>query len=300
MSVLSQCVKIQFGISDFMRDFGLKTPDDIIREDDYVYGDDPLHHVLDIYYPRQDTPDAGWPIIISVHGGAWVYGDKEKYQYYCMDLARRGFCVINFTYRLAPKFTFENQIKDLNAVVLWLYNHRLNFPVDLNNIFMVGDSAGAYLLSLYICLCSDEKLQSAYGVVPQAQFKPKAIGLNCGAYHIDFNDKGVSPIHQRLIQLIFYNEKTKHLIQNNRHQPLDYITEAFPPAFVMTANNDFLRSSSYALVDLLKSLELTYVFKDYGDSKTPLRHVFHLNIKDQKMALQCNNDQCDFFKRWIN
>ena len=33
----------------------------------------------------------------DVHGGGWVYGDKQTYQYYCMSLAEKGFAVVNFS-----------------------------------------------------------------------------------------------------------------------------------------------------------------------------------------------------------
>ena len=48
------------------------------------------------------------PVIVSFHGGGWVYGDKNVYQFYCMELAKRGFAVVNYSYNqrgllLAPR-----------------------------------------------------------------------------------------------------------------------------------------------------------------------------------------------------
>ena len=60
---------------------------------------------LDVY--RQKDATGKLPVIVSVHGGGWVYGDKERYQFYCMDLAERGFAVVNFSYRLAPEYKFS-------------------------------------------------------------------------------------------------------------------------------------------------------------------------------------------------
>ena len=88
--------------SDTARDSGLTTPPEIQRFDDIQYGSDPKWNILDVYRPKS-AADSLLPVIVSFHGGGWVYGDKEVYQFYCMDLAKRGFAVINYTYRLAPK-----------------------------------------------------------------------------------------------------------------------------------------------------------------------------------------------------
>ena len=95
---------------------GMNTPEDIERWDNIVYGhDDREMQRLDVYRPKQAQGE-DLPVIISVHGGAWMYGDKERYQYYCMSLAQRGFAVVNFTYRLAPESKFPAQLEDVNLV----------------------------------------------------------------------------------------------------------------------------------------------------------------------------------------
>ncbi|MFR5151238.1 MAG: carboxylesterase family protein [Ruminococcus sp.] len=65
---------------------------------------------LDVYRPKQAQGE-DLPVIISVHGGAWMYGDKERYQYYCMSLAQRGFAVVNFTYRLAHESKISSTVR---------------------------------------------------------------------------------------------------------------------------------------------------------------------------------------------
>ena len=97
MSQTSDFIRSSWKVSDAERDAGLTTPLDIVRYDDIVYGTDPKWQSLDVYRPKA-CEDRKLPVIVSVHGGAWVYGDKELYQYYCMDLAQRGFAVVNFTF----------------------------------------------------------------------------------------------------------------------------------------------------------------------------------------------------------
>ena len=74
MEFRRQCIK-----SDTERDRGLVTPPDIVRADDLCYGPDPVWNRLDVYRPAAAAGPL--PVIVSFHGGAWVYGSKEIYQF---------------------------------------------------------------------------------------------------------------------------------------------------------------------------------------------------------------------------
>ena len=153
MSLISWYIRYDFKKGDRKRDAGLSTPPEIQRYDDIVYGDSKKWQILDVYRPKDK--EGKLPVILSVHGGGWVYGTKETYQFYCMDLAKRGFAVVNFTYRLAPEHRYPAQIEDTNAVVEWILKHSEEYGFDTDNIFAVGDSAGGHLLSVYTAMCND-------------------------------------------------------------------------------------------------------------------------------------------------
>ena len=78
MSELSDKIRSEFKKADDERDALMNTPEDIERWDNIVYGhDDREMQRLDVYRPKQAQGE-DLPIIISVHGGAWMYGDKDK------------------------------------------------------------------------------------------------------------------------------------------------------------------------------------------------------------------------------
>ena len=83
MSATSDYIRQDFGDGDTLRDRGLSTPPDVERFDNIVYGPDEVWNVLDVYRPKA-SKDEVLPVIVSVHGGGWVYGDKDRYQFYCM------------------------------------------------------------------------------------------------------------------------------------------------------------------------------------------------------------------------
>ena len=128
-------IRKEFGGFDKKRDEGQTTPSDIKRFDNITYGDDPKWlqwQLLDVYRPKD--VEGKLPVIVSVHGGGWVYGNKDVYQFYCMRLAQRGFAVVNFSYRLAPEKIFPAAIEDTEKVFNWICNNADQYG--LNRVFL--------------------------------------------------------------------------------------------------------------------------------------------------------------------
>lgn len=130
MSLYGLGLRASFKISDTIRDRGLQAPKDIVRFDNLPYGTDPRWQTLDVYRPK-NAGDTALPVIVSVHGGGWVYGDKNLYQYYCMSLAQHGFAVVNFSYRLAPRHKFPAALQDTDAVFHWVMAHAVDYHLIL-------------------------------------------------------------------------------------------------------------------------------------------------------------------------
>lgn len=299
MSWTSRKVRYWCNKFDSARDAGLTTPDNIVRYDDIVYGKHESWQVLDVYRPRSSSHSLKkLPVIISVHGGGWVYGSKEVYQFYCMSLAQRGYAVVNFTYRLAPEFKFPAAVKDIDAVFSWVREHEEEYGFDINNIFGVGDSAGAHLLCLYSAMCTNHAYEQKLGFMRNDDRRaPKAIALNCGVYYIDFGPQGREK-DRKLMRDVLKHKGTKEEL--DLFNPLPYITENFPVAFIMTANNDHTvdASQSQMLIARLRELRCDYIAKVYGTDSEPLDHVFHCNIRTDA-ANTCNCDECTFFHNHI-
>lgn len=289
MSIASIMMRKTAKKSDDARDAGLTTPKDIERFDDIVYGENEEWNVLDVYRPKAEM-SRNLPVIVSVHGGGWVYGDKERYQYYCMNLAQRGFAVVNFTYRLAPEYKFPAPLEDTNAVMEWIYENAPEYGLDVEHIYMLGDSAGANILALYTAICTNPSYAANFNFHVPGGFVPKAIALNCGSYVQTDN-----MMTKALMADYLPKKGTEEELKLNN--PLYYITEKYPPVYVMTSNGDFLKEQAPLMVEVLKEKGIPHVMKCYGDEKTELSHVFHCNIKLPE-ANVCNDEECEFFKSW--
>lgn len=286
-------IRREFGASDKERDKNEKTPDDIERFDNIRYGDHTIFNVLDVYRLK-DRKGEKLPVIVSVHGGAFVYGDKEVYQYYCMKLAQRGYAVVNFTYRLAPEFKFPATLFDLNKVYKWMFYNMDEYGFDIENTYAVGDSAGAHILGLYAGIVTNKAASEEFDIIHPEQVKIKGIALNCGKFVLKKDDELNG---DKIYEYVFENGGTQEELQ--RADVTRYVTPNYPRTFIMTCQGDFLKYQARYMVQKLEDNNVPFEYHLYGDSNKKLWHVFHCHPTLEE-AVICNDDECDFFKRCTN
>ncbi len=294
MSKYSENYRLEAKTTDDIRDKGLSTPENIKRFDDIEYGPDTKWHKLDVYRPKNAESEK-LPVIINVHGGGWVYGDKERYQYYAMLLSQHGFAVVNYTYRLAPDFKFPAPLEDLNLAAGWVLENAGRYGFDTGNIFAVGDSAGAQILGSYAAIMTNPGFAENFDFKIPENFRLKAVGLNCGAYNITLDNADELTINL-LGDYLREKGSTKEL---NLMSLVNHVTPDFPPAFVMTSLGDFLREQAPLLNVRLDECGVQHVYRLYGTKEKPLDHVFHCNLKLAEGRL-CNDEECSFFRSFIS
>ena len=276
--------------SDTRRDALIPLPEGITEYHNIQYGPYREYNLLDVYHP--EGASAPLPTIVSIHGGGYVYGTKEVYRRYCMDLARRGFAVVNFNYRLAPKWKFPIPLADINSVLQWVKKNAAQYRLRSDCVFLVGDSAGAQLATHYAAMHTNPGFAKLF-CLNMADVTIRALGLNCGMYNLAERACG-----QR--KGIIGDYLGKHISADDpRLQVSEHITEAFPPAFITTGCQDFLRPAAQPMSQHLQGKGIASRWKCYGqEDDKAVSHVFHVNILLPD-AKQCNDDTADFFRNWI-
>jgi acetyl esterase/lipase len=102
---------------------------------------------LDIYLPA--TGVSPYPVILAIHGGGFLRGDKQDEQITPMLQAlTRGYAVVPIDYRLSSEAKFPAQINDVKAAIRWVRANAARFGLDPRRIAVWGDSAGGYLAAL--------------------------------------------------------------------------------------------------------------------------------------------------------
>lgn len=288
-----QKMRREWGKGDERRDEGLAVPEGLDRYLNNSYGPLP-ENLLDVYCPA--GTDKKRPTIVSIHGGGWFYGSKDLYSHYCMRLALRGFTVVNFDYRLAPEAKYPAPLEDACQVLRWMQENGERYFIDLDNVFLVGDSAGGQLAFQLLAMLGSADYRKLFKFAPPEGFRFNACGLNCGCYFMPIS-KLVPPKKAGAIFVAYFPEDYLPCVPSLQAQR--YITKDFPPAFVMTSRNDYLRFMAPPLYWKLKFKGVESVLKIYGKKKQKeIGHCFHLNCRSE-IADRCNDDQCDFFWKHV-
>lgn len=295
MSFAGFMFRIMCSRGDKKRDKKLREPLNVTAKKDINYaGNTDPYNLLDIYYPQ--GTEGKLPVIVSVHGGGYVYGTKEIYKYYGMYLAGQGFVLVNFNYHLAPKQKFPGHLKEASMVLSWMTEHADEYHMDLNNVFLVGDSAGAQMASQLAAIYSNEAYASLFPFQIPPRIKLRAVALNCGMYDLCASKDGKKLQKNGLMRdyLGRTPEQFGEMLDVKGH-----ITSEFPPAYVMTAHYDFLREKAKPMHDFLRNLGVETEYKCYGSKETKyMAHVCHVNMNLEE-AKQINRDECAFFRRFL-
>jgi acetyl esterase/lipase len=91
---------------------------------------------------------ASSPVVVAVHGGAWKSGSASRYEHWGRWLSERGLTVFAIDYRLAPQNRFPACLVDVMAGIRFIHASAKRYGIDPDRIALMGDSAGAHLVSL--------------------------------------------------------------------------------------------------------------------------------------------------------
>jgi acetyl esterase/lipase len=102
---------------------------------------------LDIYIP--ESGDGPFPVIVSIHGGAFMFGDKRDGQVNPMlEGLKRGYAVVSVNYRLSGEAIFPKNIQDVKAAIRWIRAHAKQYHLNPERMAAWGGSAGGNLSAL--------------------------------------------------------------------------------------------------------------------------------------------------------
>lgn len=291
--------RIKWAKNDALRDAGVKEAEQVKKITDIVYSEaeteeEKKWHLMDIYYPTENKrfiKNGRYPVIVSVHGGGWFYGDKELYRLYTMTLATYGFAVVNFNYRLSPEHPYPAGFMDVCAVMAYLQENAREYSLDLERVYMVGDSAGAQLVSQYSIYATNQSYRELFEMGKDLQvIVPNKIALNCGIYDVgsiitedEMCDWYVPSCIQKNIAISFFNI-------------LDYMTKEFPDTYLMLSVNDLLAKHTAPLKKKLEELSVPFVYRECGQEEPTDGHVFHLNMRSEN-GKRVNQEEMEFFAK---
>lgn len=144
---LAEIIKLRNSLPTISSDFYNEPIKDIEYKDVIYKKRDNKELTLDIY-TNKEAKEAT-PIIIYVFGNGWIYGDKvipSAIESIINLLKDEGYAVISTSYELMDdEVILKDQISDVKDTIRWIYKNKDKYNFDVNNIGIIGPSAGAQL-----------------------------------------------------------------------------------------------------------------------------------------------------------
>ena len=199
-----------------------------------------------LYVPFDDESKA---LVVYFHGGGFIVGDLDTHDRLCRRLASRSrMRFLSVDYRLAPEHPFPAGVNDAVDTMRYVHAHLDEFENPGAELIVMGDSAGATLMTVACALTRSETLGIAAQVVIYPTLGPE---LFTGSVHEFGVGHTLDIDHLRYDYGLYLDGWTDH--SDPRVTPLmfDDLTNA-PPAIVVVAECDPLRDEAVAYAGLLE------------------------------------------------
>lgn len=252
-------------------------PPDRVEYLNLPYGPDPRER-LDLFLPPGQPPPEGWPILIWVHGGAFVAGRKEDVGNFLRLIASQGFATIAPDYSRAPGARHPVPSAQLLEALLWIKAAARDRPIDPARIVLAGDDAGSHIALQTAIALHDPAYARDLGLRPLVEAQSiRGLALFCGLYDLP-NDplEGVAGFGLRTAARAYLGTANPAEAPGAKGFPLlTRLPDTLPPIFLSAGNADPLLPQSKRLADAAKAKGLvtdTLFFPD--DHQPQLGHAY--------------------------
>ncbi len=222
--------------------------------EDIAYGDAGHRHHLDVYRPRKHVHPL--PVVLQIHGGGWMIGDKGEQAKPLMNLlAASGWACVAANYRLSPKASFPDHVIDVKRAMAWIRRRGPEYGLDPSFIAITGGSAGGHLSSLVALTAGEPWFQPGFEEVDTSV---AACVPFYGIY--DFLDRdgafkrqSMQPFLERFVMKVPLAEQRDVW---EKASPISHVREDAPPFFVIHGTHDTLAlvENARTFVDALRKV----------------------------------------------
>lgn len=195
---------------------------------------------LDIYLP--DEGDGPFPVIINIHGGGWIGGDKSFAQVSSMlEGLKQGYSVVAINYRLSGEAIWPAQINDCKAAIRWVRANADKYKLDPGRIAVWGSSAGGHLSALVGTSGDVKELEDLSQGNPDQSSRVQAVVNWFGPTDFLMMDEHLraSGVTKPMVHSIPDSPESK-LIGKNLEDAPELVKEANPGTYISSDDPPFL------------------------------------------------------------
>ena len=164
-------------------------------------------------------------------------------------------------------------------VIKWMMKHKEDYPIDTENVFLVGDSAGAQLASQYGVIYSSKEYRQIMGF-RRPKINIRALGLCCGLYDLkkDIEENGCRGLMKDYLT-------SKPFSFGEKLDILEHIDSNYPPVYMFSSNGDFLMKNCEPMAEYLqRAWECEY--EKYSEQRKQVMYLIQSRLSFLKVRLK--------------
>ena len=259
----------------------------------YTNNSEEKFRLFNIYEPLNAPSDL--PVMIDIHGGGWMYGDRNLNQEFAKFCATLGVKVLTFSYRILDKVRLKEMVQDVFEFMHYISKKSAELNLNLEKCAIMGDSAGGHLALLFMAINNSEELQKIYGV--------KHINLDvcfmCLQHTCASLNRNIFNGESKMLDVAM-NFYRKALFGRKRKQDPIYLNSSvdqfakylnLPKVLVVSAKGDDLKKNNDYMLKTLDENHINYEYKEYEG----LFHVFEVMKYDLKESKEINSYMVKLF-----
>lgn len=284
--------RLAFELDAAERDKTQSMPAGVTIEHNVPYMADGIEaHRMDIYRP-DGSENTVLPVIINIHGGGLIIGNKEFNRFFCAKLCALGYLVFSIEYRLIPDCMVFDQFSDVCNAFNYIQAHLCEYNGDADHIYGVADSGGAYLLTYTAAMNKCHTLAKAAHVKPH-NISFRALGLISGMFYTTRFDK----IGMFLPAYLYGKNYKKQSFAKYVNPENPELVTSLPPCYLVTSRYDNLRKYTLDFVEALGRYGIVYELSEYMKGRH-LTHAFSVFRPDFKESEETISDMHAFFESY--
>lgn len=263
---------------------------------DIAYGTEYPNSFLDITYPDSNT-EIDRPTLFYFHGGGFFGGSKNMGDPMAAneatalldDLCAQGYNLVNVDYALVPDHHFPVPLVQMNDAIRFIAEHQDAYHINMNNIILMGSSAGAIMTAQYGTVLSNPAYAALLGIEPA--LNPEQVSaVVIDDAPIDYRNMvlGCKMLVGNYVKgSIYLNED-----ELNRYECVPHMTSDYPAAFLLGSE---YRNDMIAMAEKLNGVAVEHILVDplteHGEEKP---HCFVANERIDPVATEAFNRLTEF------
>lgn len=259
-------------------------------------------NTYDVYYPKQSTTPV--PVLLWVHGGGYVGGDKEGVKEFATRLASdANIAVVSMNYGVAPELQYPNQVVQV-ADMMQTLKKKQDKHLDVSKMLIGGDSAGSQIALQFDNTQTNRTYGEKVGISKILDDSViKGTISYCGP--VDLRQMANKPVSDKRMKF-FVKTVAWSLIGTKNWQSSDELVQAslvnqvngeFPPTYITDGNTFSFEDQGIALADKLQSLNVPVKSLFFKGQKKQITHEYQFKY-DTEEAKQCYEQTLNFVNQY--